>query len=126
MEEIKLTNDSNNNSGVGNHKGIWIGIIGVVVLLIIVISIACAVPGDGGASSSTYLTYSNYTKIQNGMSYSQVVDILGDDPGVLDSSSSYGGYTLSYYTWSNNSGSKCIVVGFENGKVCAKSQYGLK
>jgi len=74
---------------------------------------------------STYLTYENYSKIKNGMSYSEVVEILDNHEGELDTSAGYGGYTLSYYHWTSTSGSRCIVVGFENGRVCAKSQYGL-
>ena len=120
MEEIKLNDDFNESPNENNGKGAWIGIAGFLVLLIIVVAVVVGVSGD-----SNYLTYSNYTKIQNGMSYSQVVDILDGHKGVLDTSSSYGGSTLSYYTWSNSAGTKCIVVGFENGHVCAKSQYGL-
>ena len=59
------------------------------------------------------------------MSYLQVVDILDGHEGVLYSYSEYGGYTLAYYTWTNSTASKCIVVGFMNDSVCAKSQYGL-
>ena len=125
MEEIKLNDDFNESPNKSNSKGIWIGIAGFLVLFIIVIAVVVGVSGGDGSTNSNYLTYSNYTQIQNGMSYSQVVDILDGHVGVLDTSSSYGGYTLSYYTWSNSSGTKCIVVGFENGSVCAKSQYGL-
>ena len=124
MEEIKLNNDFNESPNKNNTKGVWIGIVGFLVLFIIVVAVFVSVSEGDGSTSSNYLTYSNYTKIENGMSYSQVVDILGGHQGVLDTSSSYGGYTLSYYTWSNSSETICIVVGFENGCVCAKSQYG--
>lgn len=70
-----------------------------------------------------YLTYENYCSIQDGMTYMEVVDIFDGNEGVLDTSSSYGGYTLTYYTWSR--GGKVVVVGFENNKVCSKSQIGL-
>lgn len=125
MEEVKLVVDdcdqSNKNS---KRKNALIAIV-VVCSLMIVIGLVIGFCAPGGATSSNYLTYQNYSRIQNGMSYSQVVDVLGGHQGVLDVSSSYGGYTLSYYTWSNQSGTRCIVVGFENNKVCAKSQYGL-
>ncbi|MBQ4557807.1 MAG: hypothetical protein IJA61_00315 [Clostridia bacterium] len=125
MEEIKLNYDLNEGSNKNNSKGNWSGVFGFLVLFIIVVVVVVGISVGDGSINSNYLTYSNYTQIQNGMSYSQVVDILDGHQGVLDTSSSYGGYTLSYYTWSNNSGTKCIVVGFENGSVCAKSQYGL-
>ena len=125
MEEIKLNDDFNESPHKSNSKGVWIGIAWFLVLFIIVVAVVVGVSGGDGSTNSNYLTYSNYTQIQNGMSYSQVVDILDGHQGVLDTSSSYGGYTLSYYTWTNSSGTRCIVVGFENGKVCTKSQYGL-
>ncbi len=125
MEEIKLDANVEMTEKSSNNKGLWIGIIGVAVIFIIIIAVVVGISGEG-SSSSSYLTYSNYTRIQNNMTYSQVVEILGNDPGELTSTASSGGYTLSYYTWQNSSGSKCIVIGFENGKVCAKTQYGLK
>ena len=73
----------------------------------------------------TYLTYENYSKIQAGMTYEEVVNVMQGNEGVLDTTSSYGGYTLSFYTWSDELGFKCIVVGFENGRVSTKSQTGL-
>ncbi len=124
MEEIKFDTESNQNFNKRNRKGVWIGVLGFLVLFAGVVAIVVAVPYNK-SSSYGYLTYDNYVQIQNGMSYSQVVDILDGHQGVLDTTSSYGGYTLSYYTWSNSSGSKCIVVGFQNGSVCTKSQYGL-
>ena len=125
MEEIKLHDNFNESPNKNSNKGALIGIVGFLVSLIIVVAVVVGFSGGDGSANSNYLTYSNYTQIQNGMSYSQVVDILGGHEGTLDTSSSYGGYTLSYYTWSNISGTKCIVVGFENRRVCAKSQYGL-
>ncbi len=126
MEESKLNNSFNEIPNKNNNKGFWIGITGFLVLFIIVIAVVVGLSGEDGLTNSNYLTYSNYTQIQNGMSYSQVVDILDGHQGVLDTSASSGGYTLSYYTWSNRSETKCIIVGFENGRVCAKSQYSLR
>ena len=127
MEEIKINNDFDNSHNK-NNNGTTIVIIGSFVLLALIIAIVVGFSGNGNGSNgfSNYLTYSNYTQIQNGMTYSEVVEILDGHDGVLDTSSGFGGYTFSYYTWSNNSGTKCIVIGFENGKVCSKSQYGLR
>ena len=102
----------------------YLVVVAVVVFILGLILYLVFVVGDGG-STINYLTYDNYTKIQNGMSYSEVVSILGNNEGTLDTSAGYGGYTLSYYTWQNASGTRYIVLGFENGRVCAKSQYGL-
>lgn len=125
MEEIKLNDNFNKETNKKNNKGVWIVVAGFLLLFIIVIAVLFCTSGNDCPIISDYLTYSNYNQIQNGMSYSQVVDIFDGHQGVLNTSSGYGGYNLAYYTWSNNSGTKCIVIGFENGNVCAKSQYGL-
>lgn len=123
MQEIKL--DFNQDRPKNKKKTTLIVVIGVAVLFAVIMAIAFGVL-SGGSTGASYLTYSNYAQIQNGMSYYQVVDILDGNQGALSTSSGFGGYTLAYYTWSNSSGTKCIVVGFENGSVCAKSQYGLR
>ena len=120
MDEINVGNQNNQPPQTSNNKTA----IGVVVAIIIgVILFAVIISSVGGSNS--YLTYENYMKIHNGMTYNEVVDVLDGHQGELDTSAGYGGYTLSYYTWSNSSGTRCIVIGFENGRVCVKSQYGL-
>lgn len=120
VEEINLSNQINPTTQPNSNKKI-IGI--VICIAVFVVIFAIIISSTGG--TKTYLTYENYMKIQTGMTYSEVVKVLDNHQGDLDTSSSYGGYTLAYYTWTNNSGTRCIVVGFENGKVCTKSQYGL-
>jgi len=115
---------TSNTSMMATNKNKWIvAVIAFIIAFVVVISI---ILGSRGCSSSvSYLTYENYIKIQNGMSYSEVVEILDGHQGQLDTESGYGGYTLKYYSWTNSSSTRCIVVGFENNRVCAKSQYGL-
>ena len=120
MEEINLGNQTNQPTHPNSNKKI-IGIVICIAVFVVILAIIISSPGG----TKTYLTYENYMKIQTGMTYGEVVKILNDHQGDLDTSASYGGYTLSYYTWTNSSGTRCIVVGFENGKVCTKSQYGL-
>ena len=122
MEENKIENSSEtiNSKKPSNTliaAAVIIFVLGLILYLVFVV-------GDVGVTTN-YITYENYTKIHNGMSYSEVVSILGNHEGTLDTTASSSGYTLSYYSWTNPSGSRCIVIGFENGKVCAKSQYGL-
>lgn len=98
-------------------------ILGSIVASIIFVILLIVIISPSGGYSGT-LTYENYMKINNGMSYSAVCDIF-DSSGELSSTAGSGGYTLSYYTWQNSSGTRIVVVGFENGQVCAKSQVGL-
>ncbi len=85
-------------------------------------SVSCVSPMD----SITKINYSNYAKIKNGMNYSEVCDILGGK-GKLGTSVGYGGETLAYYSWEYDGlmGYRVIIVGFDNGRVSAKSQVGL-
>ena len=120
MEEFNLGNQTNPPTHTNINKKVI-----AIVICILVFVVIFAIIISSTAGTKTYLTYDNYRKIQTGMTYNEVVKVLDNHQGDLDISSSYGGYTLAYYTWTNNSGTRCIVVGFENGKVCAKSQYGL-
>ena len=99
----------------------WTAVVSIAIIAIAVIIILLIVLPNAGSNG---LTYEKYARISNGMTYSQVVDILGDD-GELTSSAGVSGYTLQYYSWTNASGTRVVVVGFENGRVCAKSQIGL-
>lgn len=116
MEEINVEVKQNGKS----RNKVWI-LVAVTFIVIFLIILIAVLPGN----SYNYLCYENYSKISNGMSYSQVVDILDGHSGEEYLSSGSGNYRLSYYSWQNGSGTKCIIVGFENGQVCAKSQYGL-
>lgn len=134
MEEIKLDNDHNEQPEKNNKNTKIIIAIAIMVIVVVLIGIILGFAldtnsdesGNSGHIGTRYLTYRNYERIQTGMSYSEVVNIFGGNQGVLSTSSSYGGYTLSFYTWSNSSGTICVSIGFENNRVCAKSQYGLR
>jgi len=134
LEEIKLDNNHDEQPKKNNKNTRIIIAISIMVIIVVLIGVILGVTmdanSDGSGSSghigTRYLTYRNYERIQNGMSYSEVVNIFGGNQGVLSTSSGYGGYTLSFYTWSNSSGTICVSVGYENNRVCAKSQYGLR
>ena len=68
------------------------------------------------------VTKANYEKIHNGMTYEEVIDILGDDYEV-SSSAGFGGSSASCYIWEN--GDRCITIIFVNGRVYSKAQSGL-
>ena len=122
MKEIDLTNQTNQSTQSSNNKKV-IAVVVAVVIFALVVAVIVIVASSGG--TKTHLTYDNYTAIETGMTYNQVVRVLENHEGELSSSSAYGDYSLAYYTWSNDSGTRCIVVGFQNGEVCVKTQYGL-
>ena len=80
MEENKFENSSETKNDKKPPKAlVFVAIIIFVLGLAIYLIFAV---GDGGTTN--YLTYANFTKIQNGMSYSEVVSILGNHEGTLD------------------------------------------
>jgi len=74
----------------------------------------------GGAD----ITMAKYEKIKNGMSVSEVEDIVGSK-GEETSSSSIGSSSYKSYRWKGEKFS-FISVRFKDDKVNSKSQYGLK
>ena len=73
-------------------------------------------------TSENKITLDKFNQIQSGMSYEEVVGIIGEE-GVLSSESSYESYSTKIYSWSNGIANATIT--FSNGKVSGKSQFGL-
>jgi len=69
------------------------------------------------------VTLDMYNKVENGMSYDQVKNILGD--GQLTSQSSLLDTKSEIYSWINSDGSNMNVT-FTNGAVDTKAQFELK
>jgi hypothetical protein len=68
----------------------------------------------------------NYSKIQTGMSISEVESILGEGESNASSNvdlGDYGNISSDVMTW--QSGTKVISVVFSNGEVMSKGQVGL-
>ncbi|WP_367340838.1 hypothetical protein, partial [Aminivibrio sp.] len=71
------------------------------------------------SSESQLVTMSEYNQIYDGMTYGDVVRIIGSRGEEL-SRSSTAGYTITMYAWSNKNGSNMTAM-FENGKLTTKS-----
>lgn len=70
-----------------------------------------------------HLTYAKYARIANGMSYEEVVSILGRE-GSETVSGGIPGYEGKVYQWQNLSGAN-VIVQFQNDQVITKAQSGL-
>jgi len=80
---------------------------------------------------SQIVTFAEYNQIENGMSYRQVVGIIGAEgeemsrnkiegvPGVVETTETV------MYQWKNNNGSNMNAM-FQNDKLMQKAQFGLK
>jgi len=69
----------------------------------------------------------NYNRLQNGMTYSQVVQILGKEgerTNVMES----GGIKIEMYKWSaaEDGSDARLDAFFKNGRLDKKSQFALK
>lgn len=69
--------------------------------------------------SASKITREKYNQIQLGMTYEQVVEIMGD-PGEEGGSAD----VVKVYYWTNADNSS-VSVGFANGKVTSKSNINL-
>lgn len=76
------------------------------------------------AEAYSNINYENYDAIKTGMTWKQVVAILGDEAKETVHSE-YQGYVNAVYTWSAPNGIPAIIVNFSNGRVGGKSQVGL-
>ena len=124
MEEFNLGTERQSK---GKKVAIWLSVAGVALFLICVIVCVVVLSSDDKVEGKfTYLTYSNYQKIENGMTYEEVVQIFEGHEGILDTSSSFGDFSITSYTWENEIGTRYVSVVFENNKVYSKSQFGLR
>ncbi len=99
----------------------------ILVICFMILSLFLA--GCDGASPKK-ITMEKFNKIQDGMSYQQVSEIVGD-PGKLGASTTMpavpgvmGAIESKIYMWQNPDGSN-MNVQFQNNKVIGKAQAGL-
>lgn len=112
---------------------------GCLVAILIVLIIFCTViygtfsmndaiqkEVSGVSEDSEYITLDEFNQIQTGMTYEQVVEIVGSS-GSPSAQTDGGGMSYQIYTWYGNgvAGSNANVT-FINGEVSAKAQVGLK
>lgn len=71
------------------------------------------------------VTMDQFVRIKEGMTYNEVVAILGSD-GELTSSNELAGYKTVLYTWAGASFASNMNAMFQNDKMISKAQFGLK
>jgi uncharacterized protein DUF3862 len=77
-------------------------------------------------TSPTYgITLEGYNQIKTGMSYTEVVRILGE-PGIETARSDVAGYTTVSYQWKVKQGPGNMILMFQNNKLITKAQAMLK
>lgn len=110
---------------------------GIIILIIIVIAIFS---GGGKNNSSktttpgttqttqkeeTGVTMEKFTSIKEGMTYEEVVKILGSE-GEVTSSNEIAGIKTVMYQWKGTTLGANMNATFQDGKMMSKAQFGLK
>lgn len=78
----------------------------------------------GSSESGSKLTMEKYRQIKDGMTYEEVVAILGSEGKVLHDSSGAGVKTATYQ-WSGDN-FEVVILTFQNGKLNSRTQVGLE
>lgn len=66
------------------------------------------------------ITHAEYLRIQEGMTYDQVLTIAGEAPDGI-SSSTVMGVTVDEYSWRGEGPAGYTIIGFMDGKVISKT-----
>lgn len=106
----------------------------VVFVLLFVLIAAIRMSGESNTDTPTtteseteYITLDEFNQIKNGMTYEQVVKIIGCEGKLVTSSDIYGS-TSQTYAWSSKDMGGITYgasVVFVDGKVTGKTQVGL-
>lgn len=114
--------------GAKRKPGGWRVFFGIILLFV---GISIFVGAIGGNNSSVEnatqgITSEKFNAIESGMTYNEVVNIVGSD-GELSSQVDIGGdeYKTEIYVWYGAVPGSNANVTFQGGKVVAKAQLGL-
>lgn len=121
-----------------SHKKLIIIVIVIIVLVALIGSCASGAGNKSDNSNSSSSTASQgaqqdqdstkidadkFAKIENGMTYDEVVSIIGSE-GSEQSTNEIGGVKTTMYEWESD-GWGVATITFQNGKVTNKTQFGV-
>lgn len=111
-------------------KNTPLSIVVMILSILFFIGVCIYVFGGGfGGPDPGLITLSEFNAIENGMTYEQVVNIVGSEGDVLSSVDLGIGaeYASAMYTWEGDGSTGANAnVTFQGGKVISKAQFGLK
>lgn len=99
-----------------------------IIAFIAIVAIVASNSGEKGGIKDTTISMSEFNQIKTGMSYSEVVNIIGTGGELMSEVDiGYSEYATRIYTWKGNgtAGSNANVT-FQGGKVVSKAQIGLR
>ncbi len=93
-------------------------LIASFLALVVALSIATTALAGG-------VTMAQYHEVKTGMTYEQVIDIVGT-PDQEMSRSEMAGYTTVMYMWQGTTAGANMNAMFQNDKLVNKAQFGLR
>ena len=100
--------------------GVFIFFIGLFIAIGAFLSME-----SSDSSEKECISMEEFSEIKTGMSYDEVIEIIGCE-GELSSEVSVVDITSELYIWYGSDGISNANVTFSNGKVMAKAQFGLE
>lgn len=105
------------------------------VIILAIVFLACAGAGPTGVPNGSLsppttapgsaVTLAEFDQITPGMTYEQVVAIVGTDGKVTSEMSGGAGFNSKSYSWAGPGCCSNAIVSFTDGKVASKVQTGL-
>lgn len=119
------------------YKNWWFWVIIIVIIAIIATGGKKGNTENSATDTSTVateekqdtkITLEKFNKIETGMSYEQVVEIIGEEGTTLSETNISGDekYHTIMYSWKAKNGIANANVTFQGGKVISKAQVALK
>lgn len=111
---------------------ILIILIGFIILIIAMIPLIIDISeipfNQSEIANTNKITLEKFNQIQSGMTYQEVVDIIGEEGNILSESNIMNDeqYKTTMYYWYGQDGISNANVTIQGGKVISKAQIGLK
>lgn len=123
---LNTANKIQHDRKVGLVLGTISGIFALIAIILFVISSNAGsnnIPAQ--TKNAPTISFDEFQAIQTGMTYDEVVNIIGGE-GELLSESSLAGYETKMYQWNGDNGFSNANVTIQNNAVVSKAQFGLK
>lgn len=100
-------------------------ILGIIIAFLGIGVLANISGNNENQDNKCYITLEKFNKIENGMTYDQVKDIIGCD-GTVNSETEVSNIKMTIYSWYGKDNISNANVTVQNGKIISKAQIGLK
>lgn len=100
-------------------------ILGIIITFLGIGVLANISGNNENQDNKCYITLDQFNKIENGMTYDQVKDIVGCG-GTVNSETEVSNIKMTIYSWYGKDNISNANVTVQNGKIISKAQIGLK